>query len=185
LGGDLRIMDGDVFDVVERLRTEGHRFDLVVARAFLYHIPDYLALLRQFAVVLERHGQFISYADPLRYDTVPWRARRFSQASYYWWRLFQGNYGRGLRTLTRRAQQRLDENCPADMVEYHVVRNGVDQLAIRQLLEERGFAVRTITYHWSQSPLGNWLGQRLRLHNGFVISAVRPFAAGPAPGATQ
>ena len=60
-------------DVVEALRSckrDGKQFDIVVANSFLHHIPDYLELIRLTGGVIAPHGQFFSFQDPLRYDSL-------------------------------------------------------------------------------------------------------------------
>jgi hypothetical protein len=57
------------------------------------------------------------------------------------------------------------------MVEYHVVRNGVDESAIRDLLLEKFGDVRILPYWSNQSAAVQWLGTRLRLRNTFGILA--------------
>ena len=90
---------------------------------------------------------------------------------YLTWRLTRGDFLRGLASRARRARNDLRTDEPGDMVEYHVVRNGVDQDAIQKLLESR-FEHVTVTSYWStQASLWQSLGQRLDLRNTFAVQA--------------
>jgi len=108
-------------------------FDLIACISVLHHIPDYLGFMEIAFDHITENGTFISWQDPLWY---PRRTRLnlvFEKICYYSWRLTQKNLLSGLRTRLRRLQGILDENNPADMVEYHVVRNGLDEQEILRL----------------------------------------------------
>ena len=57
------------------------------------------------------------------------------------------------------------------MVEYHVVRNGVDEQALRGLLEGSFEDLRLVPYWSNQSRLAFRLGRRLRFANQFALVA--------------
>jgi hypothetical protein len=57
------------------------------------------------------------------------------------------------------------------MVEYHVVRNGVDERALRDLLEGSFRELRLVEYWSNQSRLAFRLGRRLGLANQFALVA--------------
>ncbi len=76
-----------------------------------------------------------------------------------------------MATLVRRSRKLLDEGQPSDMVEYHVVRKGVDDYAIRDLLLKSFEEVRLIRCWSNQSAIAQWLGTRLRLQNTFGVLA--------------
>ncbi len=57
------------------------------------------------------------------------------------------------------------------MVEFHVVRNGVDERAIRDLLLTKFGDVQVVPYWSNQSAAVQWIGTRLRLRNSFGILA--------------
>jgi hypothetical protein len=71
----------------------------------------------------------------------------------------------------RRSRGLLDEDNPSDMVEYHIVRNGVDESAIRGLLLENFGEVQVMPYWSNQSAAVQSIGTRLRLRNTFGVLA--------------
>jgi SAM-dependent methyltransferase len=148
------------------------RFTVVVCASVLHHIEDYLAFAE---TVIERRlapgGAFVSVQDPLRYDTMSPLAHRFDRMAYLVWRLGRGNRMSGLVSLKNRLTGRLDPSRPGDMVEYHVVRNGVDEQALRAALEGSFDDLRLISYWSNQSRLAQRLGRRLRLNNQFALVA--------------
>lgn len=165
----LTFMAGDIFATLEKLRAGDRQFDIVCASSFLHHIPDYLELCRQAAALVRPGGVFFTFQDPLRYDTLGRTTYVLDRASYFWWRLFQGNYLRGAQTRLRRLTGSYRDDLAADTAEYHVVRNGVDQVAVQQLFEAAGFDCSIRPYWSTQSTLGQRLGQRLKFTNTFGI----------------
>lgn len=154
------VHDPDGRWVFETERT----FDAVVCISVLHHIPDYLEALRRYAEITEPGGAFISWQDPLWYPRLPSRQRRAAQFAYYSWRLGQGGWLRGAKTALRRARGVLDVSNEADMVEYHVVRNGVDEKAIAELLAKLYGSI-TLERYWSTQSV-RW--QRWGERQGFV-----------------
>jgi hypothetical protein len=57
------------------------------------------------------------------------------------------------------------------MVEYHVVRNGVDERALRALLDPSFGEVHVIPYWSNQARVAQRLGRRLGLANQFALVA--------------
>lgn len=160
-------------DAERFLAAAGPRFDVVAASSFLHHVPDYVALLKQIIGRLGAHGQFFSFQDPMRYRTLPTATWWFDRASYAVHRLGQPDVVGGmLRTLRRRFGYYRNDD-PHDNVEYHVVRDGVDQEAIRQLLETSGFRVRIVRYWSAHATFAQNLGERLGLLNTFAVLAQR------------
>lgn len=151
-------------------RTE--RWDLVVIVSVLHHIPDYLGFLDRLCARVSAGGAIFTVQDPLYYPRMSRLAHRADRAAYLSWRLFQGNYAMGLATRLRRLRGRYDDAQPSDLVEYHVVRDGVDEQAIADLLGPRFGRVEVFTYWSSQAPLWQRLGQRTRLRTTFGIQAV-------------
>jgi len=158
--------DGDTDDV------EGGPFSAVVSASVLHHIPDYLSFVET-AVNrhLAPHGSFVSVQDPLRYDTMSPVAHRFDRAAYLVWRLGRGNRMSGLVSLKNRITGKLDPSRPGDMVEYHVVRNGVDEEALQDLLKGSFSDLRLLPYWSNQSRLAFRAGRRLNLANQFALVA--------------
>lgn len=74
-------------DINEMLKTEGNKYDIIVANSFLHHIPDYLGVIRDSIDLLTPFGEFFSFQDPLRYDSVGKPTMMFSNAAYFSWRL--------------------------------------------------------------------------------------------------
>jgi hypothetical protein len=73
--------------------------------------------------------------------------------------------------VLRQCRGALDESDPSDMVEYHVVRNGVDESALRALLRPRFAAVRMTTYWSMQGALHQTLGALAGQPNTFGLIA--------------
>lgn len=164
----LEVRCQDVFEAIESLRLENNVYDIVTANSFLHHIPDYLALIRAAITMLAPHGQFFSFQDPLRYDSLGRCSLAFSNAAYLSWRVFKGDLaGAVKRKLLRRKGVFVEE----DNVEYHVKRNGVDQDAIAALFNQQGFRCDIVRYFSTQSRLWQPVGALLRLDNTFGVVA--------------
>jgi SAM-dependent methyltransferase len=171
-----RYQSNDRFTVVldehGSLQSVGEsKFSLVLFASVLHHIPDYEAAVTAAATRLHRGGAIVSFQDPLWYPTLKATHRRLSQGTYLWWRLGQGSYLRGLTTRLRRIRGVYDVRNPSDMVEYHVVRQGVDQRRVSQVLSPLFRRVDTFTYWSTQSSLGQRLGEALKAENTFGVVA--------------
>lgn len=170
-GGNSRF--SAVFDVDGSLGVLGdRRFSVIVCCSVLHHIPDYLTFIED--AVLNRlasGGIFLSMQDPLWYPRVSKLTHRLDRASYGLWRVVQGNYRQGVATLARRLRGTYDEENPADMVEYHVVRQGVDEQAIAERLSPLFQRVELSTYWSTQAPFLQWLGNRVGMRNTFAVVA--------------
>ena len=167
---DLRCEDVD--PAIDQLAAAGDRFDIVVANSFLHHIPDYLGLIRRSVQLLAPHGQFFSFQDPLRYDTIGAFSKGVSDLFYVSWRVTRGDViGGALRRLRRKRGIVLD--IPEDNSEYHITRNGLDQDAIRAELEGLGLTCQILPYFSSQSTLGQAVCTRLGFLNTFAVIARR------------
>jgi SAM-dependent methyltransferase len=159
--------------ISETFKRKQERYDVVVMNSFLHHIPDYLSTIHDALSLLQSAGQFFSFQDPLRYDTLGHGTRVFSQAAYFSWRVFQGDYLRGLKTRIRRVRRIYIPGSKEDDAEYHVTRNGVNQESIADLLRSRGFACEVIRYFSTQSWAFQVLGTSLGIENTFAIIARR------------
>ncbi|MFC5286580.1 class I SAM-dependent methyltransferase [Actinokineospora guangxiensis] len=149
----------------------GPPVDVVLAISVLHHIPDYLGATRALVERTAPGGAFVSYQDPLWYPRRSAGDRAADRAAYLLWRLGRGDLRRGAATLLRRARGEYDETNPSDMVEYHVVRSGVDEEALRSLLAAR-FASAHLDRYWStQSPWLQSAGERLAPPNTFGLIA--------------
>jgi len=160
-------------DINEMLGHSEERYDIVVMNSFVHHVPDYLALFRKAAAVLTPAGLIFSFQDPLRYDTLGKGTFYFSMGSYFFWRVFQGNYMQGLRTRIRRLQGIYIPGSKEDDAEYHVTRSGVDQDSLAQLLTSEGFTCEVVRYFSTQSAFFQRLGCLLGMENSFGIVAQR------------
>jgi len=155
----------------EEMLASGRTFDAASCIAVLHHIPDYVSFVARLTDCLDPEGWFFSVQDPLWYPRQPRRVHRTMRAAYLVWRLGQGNYGQGLRTRIRRLRGVYSETDPSDLVEYHVVRQGVDEEALQALLSPRFQDVGVFTYWSTQSPLFYRLGTRTRMSSEFGIIA--------------
>lgn len=147
-------------------------FSLVFCASVLHHVPDYVSFLAGPALRhLRPGGTLLSIQDPLRYASVRSSDLLASRLAYFSWRVTQGNYSEGLRTRLRRLQGRYDETRAPDMVEYHVVRDGVDQDRIVEALTPRFDSVSVITYWSTQSATWQRLGEAFSRRNTFALVA--------------
>lgn len=167
--------DGD-----EAFRLQ-RQYDVIIFISVLHHIPDYLGLVdRMIDELIRPSGAIVAYQDPLWYPRQSWTARVVSQACYFAWRITLGDWKRGLDTRVRRLRGRIDEGNVSDMVEYHVVRQGVDDQALKSMLASNFDAVRIDAYWSTQSPALQALGAGRFPPNTFGIVAVdrRPDISG-------
>jgi SAM-dependent methyltransferase len=160
-----------VFDPEGTLSGVGDGFSLILYVSVLHHIPDYLRAIEQATSRLLPGGALLSLQDPIWYPRQTKFSRGLNWGGYYAWRLPRGNWRRGLGTVMRQWRRILDEDKPSDMVEYHVVRNGVDESAIRGLLLKNFGNVSVMPYWSHQSSAIQRVGTRLRLRNTFGILA--------------
>lgn len=167
---------GDMFevrceDINSTLKDKSKMYDIIVVNSFLHHIPDYLGMIREAAQILNPHGQFFSFQDPLRYDSVGKANIAFSNLAYFSWRVFQGDVIGGLKRRIRRARGIYLEDSVSDNAEYHITRNGVDQDAIRRLFEDMGVDCNIVSYFSTQSRLFQPIGSVLGMKNTFAVVA--------------
>jgi SAM-dependent methyltransferase len=170
----LTLAPGDIFETLHALSASKRQFDIVCASSFLHHIPDYLKLCRLAAGLIRPGGAFFTFQDPLRYDTLGRGTFFFDRISYFGWRLLQGNYGRGLKTRLRRIRGTYRDDLPEDVAEYHVVRSGVDQGAIREFFLHENFDCEIRKYWSTQSTFFQQVGSKLGLVNTFAVVATKP-----------
>ena len=164
-------------DINDVLREEGKQYDIVVVNSFLHHVPDYISMISEAIAVLGPHGQFFSFQDPIRYDSIGKPAMLFSNIAYFSWRIFKGDLVGGLMRRLRRRRGIYLEDSVHDNAEYHVTRNGVDQDAIRMVFEEHGFDCNIVYYFSAQSRFFQIVGNALGVKNTFaVISQKRAIA---------
>ncbi len=154
----------------EQCLERDEEWDLVVIISVLHHIPDYLAFLRRVQTKVSPGGAVFTAQDPMYYPRQSRWSRAVARGAYYTWRVGQGGYVRGLQTRWRRLRGVYDDSNPSDLVEYHVVRQGCDELAIAEVLGVR-FDVAVFSYWSTQSPvLQRWL-KPLGVKESFGIEA--------------
>jgi SAM-dependent methyltransferase len=151
---------------------DNETFSLILCSSVLHHIPEYLTFLKgPMLDHMRPGGTFISFQDPLWYPTLPAMVHRADRIAFLLWRLSRGNYRRGAASLWRRTTRTMNETNPSDMVEYHVLRNGVNHEAIRAALAERFGSVAIATYWSTQSALLQAVGDRVGFPNTFMMTA--------------
>jgi glycosyltransferase involved in cell wall biosynthesis/SAM-dependent methyltransferase len=146
-------------------------YSLAACVSVLHHIPDYMAALVDLTDRIRVGGSLVILQEPLWYPRTRSAALRLNRFGYLSWRMRQGSLRRGLATELRRVRGYYDESNPSDMIEYHIVRQGVDEEAISDLLRSRFKEVRVIRYWSNQSQLVQRLGQHLALDNTFGVVA--------------
>jgi len=160
-------------DISETLRTKNEKYDIIVANSFLHHVPDYLGMISEAITLLTPYGQFFSFQDPLRYDSVGKFTMMFSNLAYFSWRILKGDIFGGLKRRIRRRRGVYLANSMHDNAEYHVTRNGVDQDAIYKFFKEQGFDCDIQSYFSTQSRFCQPLGIVLGVKNTFAVIARR------------
>jgi 2-polyprenyl-3-methyl-5-hydroxy-6-metoxy-1,4-benzoquinol methylase len=149
----------------------GMQFDVILMISVIHHIPDYIKALTDLCdEVLRPGGILVTFQDPLWYPRETRRARFLSTGSYFAWRVTQGNLRRGLSTRWRRLRGIFNDS-PEDLVEYHVVRQGVDECALTELLRARFADVEVDRYFSTQAPLLQAIGAKYFPSNTFGIVA--------------
>lgn len=172
----LRARFGDRVEVIHdaegtQILSDARTWHLAVMTAVLHHIPDYVAFLDGLCHRIGPRGALFTVADPLYYPRMPQRTHRTVRAMFLAWRLFQGDYRRGIATRVRRLRGVYADDQPSDLVEYHVVRDGVDEEAIRALLRERFADVEIFSYWASQAPVFQRWGERTSMVCDFGVEA--------------
>lgn len=158
-------------DIQETLKDNNQQFDIIVANSFLHHIPDYLGLIEEAVMILAPQGQFFSFQDPLRYDSLGRFTLYFSTMAYFTWRVLKGDVVGGVKRRLRRRRGIYLEDSVHDNFEYHITRNGVDQESIYDFFKTMGFDCDIHTYFSTQSRIFQPLGTVLGIKNTFSVIA--------------
>jgi trans-aconitate methyltransferase len=146
-------------------------FDIVICISVLHHIPDYLRFVRRLTPLVTTGGTLTTYQDPDWYPRRSQLAVATDRGSYFAWRTTQGDLLAGARTRLRRLRGYYDESTAADMTEYHVVRQGVDEQALVEFLTTAFARVDLLRYWSTQAAPLQRLGEKLGLRNTFGIEA--------------
>jgi 2-polyprenyl-3-methyl-5-hydroxy-6-metoxy-1,4-benzoquinol methylase len=149
----------------------GRDYSMAAFVSVLHHIPDYVGALRDAVGRIRPGGALIALHEPLWYPRASKLALYVNKIGYFSWRARQGAILRGIATQARRLRGEYDQSNPSDMVEYHVVRQGVDEESIVQLLTSNFESVKLIKYWSNQSSLAQRFGERLSLENTFGLVA--------------
>lgn len=148
----------------------GDGYSLLMCVSVLHHIPDYMAFLKDASERITRGGALLTLQDPMWYSRHR-QAHRAEQAAYFTWRLGQGSPIAGLQTRRRRIAGTFEDTNPGDAVEYHVVRDGIDEEWVLSFAGGAFAEVELISYWSSQLGLAQRLGERCGLHNSFGVVA--------------
>ncbi len=147
--------------------------DLIVFISVLHHIPDYLRVATNLVDRLEPGGAFYCAQDPKWYPSRSRWSMGVDRGAYLFWRIGQGNLKRGIGSQLRRLCGVYDESRPSDMIEYHVVRQGVDEGALEKMLRSRFQDVDPWFYWSTQSRLLQRLGERAGWISTFGMTAIK------------
>lgn len=158
-------------DALDFLNAGDEKFDVITHVSMIHHVPDYRHLLSQAIPRVATGGCLITFQDPLRYDQMPFGHHFAERASYFAWRVAQGNVKRGLKTRWRRLRGVYSPSEVVDFEDYHVVRDGVDSADIARLLQPSFADVKIVTYWSTYNRLLQGLGQRLHLASSFGVLA--------------
>ena len=145
--------------------------EALVYVSVLHHIPDYLKAVDELIAEMPAGSAFYSTMDPTWYPARTRATHLAEQGSYLAWRIAQGNLRRGLVTRWRRLRHGYVESEPSDMVEFHTVRQGVDQHALANLLETHFEDVELDEFWSTQGRFFQRLGERTSLACTFGITA--------------
>ena len=149
--------------------SEGKKFDIIVMNSVLHHIPDYMGLLKLVSLSLSENGVFMSFQDPKWSPSISFKDAVLSNAAYFMWRVRRGEVLAGLWRRIRRMAGVYSDDSLYDNSEYHAVRDGVNQLEIRDQFVKAGLDCRIIEYCSFHSVLLQPIGERLKVRNTFAI----------------
>lgn len=162
-----------VLDAAGDLHAIADNSSIILYASVLHHIPDYAGALENALQHLAPGGALLTFQDPLWYPSMQRGVHLLHTAAYLAWRATQRrNYISGVRSRLRRATGRLDADNPSDMVEYHVVRSGVNHHQITAALAPRFERFTVIPYWSTPSRPAQRLGKRLGLESDFAIVAL-------------
>jgi hypothetical protein len=144
---------------------------IIAFNSFLHHIPDYISLIKKAIGHLSEKGVIFTFQDPIYYSTLSKFQLNFSKIAYFSWRITQGDIYKGINR--RRNRNKGNFNDPKNDIEYHVVRDGVNQDEIINTLNDLGFKTEYYPYFSTQSRIFQWVGRILKIKNSFGIISKR------------
>lgn len=169
LPGRLELRCADIDSVL----AEDRPFDIIVANSLLHHIPDYIDLVRRASTRLSEDGVFFCFQDPMWKPSISRRDALLSWTAYTAWRLGQGDLLGGVWRRIRRMFGLYSAESLHDNTEYHAVRDGVNQNAVRAVLAAEGFECELFEYCSFHSDAWQPLGEKLGVRNTFSLLATR------------
>ena len=155
----------------EGVFSRDDRYDLILCVSVLHHIPDYADFVSRVVRLLDAGGAFASFQDPMWYPRLGRISVKADRLMYLAWRSKNGHLRRGIGTQLRRLRGHMDESNPSDMVEYHVVRSGVDEQLLETALRPLFADVRRWEYFSTQGRWMQAVGERLRSPQTFGLIA--------------
>jgi SAM-dependent methyltransferase len=145
--------------------------DVVLCVSVLHHIPDYASFVGRIVTQIEPGGAFASFQDPTYYPRRTAASVKADRLMYLAWRVRQGALRQGIATQLRRFRGVYDESLPSDMSEYHVVRQGVDEQELLDILRPQFRDVELWEYFSTQGRAMQKLGDHLRAPQTFALIA--------------
>lgn len=169
----------------------GGDYDLILCVSVLHHIPDYESFVHRAVALVAPDGVFASFQDPTWYPRRSLVALRLDRLMFLAWRVRQGRVKQGVATQIRRFRGRLDPENPSDIVEYHVVRDGVDEEKLVSVLQPHFADVALWRYFSTQGRWMQALGRAAMRPQTFALVArgrrprASPFAAAGDGGVVE
>lgn len=160
-----------VHDAEGDLAGVGGGYSLLLCASVLHHMPDYISFIRGAQEHLMPGAAVLTIQDPLWYPRLNPGVHLATRAAYMAWRIPQGRLRSGTASFLRRLRGAYDESKSGDMVEYHVVRQGVDEIALKQTLLDNFEEVSILKYWSSQWVAAQNLGDRMGAANTFAAYA--------------
>jgi SAM-dependent methyltransferase len=147
------------------------RFSIILYASVLHHIPDYEAAVRNALTHLVPGGALLTFQDPMWYPSMSSMGRHGHTAAYLAWRATRRrDLVNGIRSRTRRWLKGPDASRAADVIEFHVLRNGVNQHEMASWLGST-FEHLAVCEYWSTpSRTLQRLGETLGAKSDFAIS---------------
>lgn len=174
-------------DPAAELSEVGDGYAVALCVSVLHHVPDYLALLDRMIEALLPGGALLTFEDPLWYPGVGAVTRRLDRAAYLTWRVGQGDVRRGAASMRRRFRGLYPMPATGEIGYYHVVRSGVDEVAVQRRLADRFGSVEIVRYWSNHLGAARRPAEMARLANTFGMRAtgLRPPSAPRSPDARR